>query len=367
MSTVSIDVHPRSTGNRPALHAVPRETQRAKLPYYDYGKLLSYNGVYNFLVGGRGLGKTYGAKRLAIKRNIERGDMFIYVRRYKEELATARDTFFADIAHEFPQWEFRANGNRFERSPASQSDAKKREWEPIGYAVALSTAQKMKSVAFPRVKIIIFDEFIIERGMVHYLPNEAALFNNFYSTVDRWMDKTTVFFLANAVSIDAPLLVEYGLIPDEHQEFIRKHDGFIVAHFPNAADFASKALQTRFGRFIEGTEYADYAVGNRFADNHAGLVGIKNPYARYLLTLELRTITVSIWYDVEDDQYFATPKRPGNEQIFTVVPTSISDDRTLLVPGDKLLARIRTATRTGRMSFENASTRNLFTDIFKQT
>ena len=33
--------------------------------FYSFDKVYSYNAVYNFIPGGRGIGKTYGAKKKA--------------------------------------------------------------------------------------------------------------------------------------------------------------------------------------------------------------------------------------------------------------------------------------------------------------
>ena len=30
--------------------------------FYDYNKVLSYNAMFNFIIGERGVGKSYGAK-----------------------------------------------------------------------------------------------------------------------------------------------------------------------------------------------------------------------------------------------------------------------------------------------------------------
>src|SRR5438874_13310172 len=70
--------------------------QKVKYPYYSFTRLLSCNAVINMAVGGRGIGKSYGAKKLAIDKWIERRDQFIYLRRFTEELI-ARDTFSASI------------------------------------------------------------------------------------------------------------------------------------------------------------------------------------------------------------------------------------------------------------------------------
>ena len=49
----------------------------------------------------------------------------------------------------------------------------------MGYAVNLSTAGMKKSVAYPLVTRIIYDEFTIEKGFIRYLPNEVQSFLNF--------------------------------------------------------------------------------------------------------------------------------------------------------------------------------------------
>src|SRR5688572_15284043 len=100
--------------------------------YYSFAKLDSYNAYYNMAVGGRGIGKTYGRKRKAIRDAIRKGKKFIYMRRYKEELQLAKETFFTDVQHEFPDHDFRTLGRLAYMSPITARDDKKREWQPIG-------------------------------------------------------------------------------------------------------------------------------------------------------------------------------------------------------------------------------------------
>ena len=40
--------------------------------YYDYQKVLSYNALLSFIIGERGVGKTYGAKKFCIKNYINK-------------------------------------------------------------------------------------------------------------------------------------------------------------------------------------------------------------------------------------------------------------------------------------------------------
>lgn len=338
----------------------------AKHPYYNYAKLLSYNGTYNFLVGGRGLGKTYGAKKRAIKRAITHQKQFIYLRRYKTEMVAAKATFFSDVGNEYPGYDFRINGNEAQMAPTTTRDEKKRQWQLIGYFVTLSNAQTQKSVAFPDVETIIFDEFIIEKGSLRYLPNEASIFNNFYSTVDRWLDKTRVFFLANSVSIMNPYFLEYDIRPDETGEFVTAKDGFVVCHFPDSSEFASSVYETKFGKFIKDTEYAEYAVGNEFEDANNQMIRVKDSRATYMFTLETETGTFSVWTSVLSGEYFIQEKLPKSQRFFTMLRSKMGPDKILMLRNDKPLAYLRSAFGQGKMSFDSPSTRNAFIEIFKR-
>lgn len=340
--------------------------------FYSYALLLSYNAMYNFVVGGRGKGKTYGWKMKVIRDAIRthtdnpgRCDQFVYMRRYKEELRLARDAFFADIEQKFPDWDFKIAGNTAVMAPVSTRNEKKREWITIGFFVALSMAQSYKSVAFPRVKKIGYDEFILEKSATHYLPNEATIFNNFYSTVDRYQDKTKVFFMANSVRIDNPYFIEYKIDPDNADKngIIQSFQGFMVCQFIPEGVFEEQVYTTRFGGFIQGTEYADYAVGNKFADNHKLLIAERSSNAKYQFTIETDDLTFSVWYDIRTNKYHCEAKRPKAETLFTIVKENMREGKTLLTFNDGVLQMLRSAYRHARMTFDRASTRNAFLEI----
>ena len=48
--------------------------QSVKFSYYKWNRLNSYNGAFNMVIGARGLGKTYGCKRDAIKAYLRDGN-----------------------------------------------------------------------------------------------------------------------------------------------------------------------------------------------------------------------------------------------------------------------------------------------------
>ena len=340
---------------------------KRKFSYYTFDKILSYNGVFNFVLGSRGLGKTYGAKKLVFRNFFKRGEQFIYMRRYKDELKTARNTFFADIQPEFPDYDFRVVGEEAQCSPVKLRDEKKRQWKTMGYFIELSTSQSRKSVAYPLVTLILFDEFIIEKGLIHYIPDEATVFTNFFSTVDRYQDKTRVLFLANSVSIMNPYFMEYDIFPDQVKEYGTKDDGFIAYHFADSKQFNNEVYATRFGKFIKGKSYADYAVESRFRDNHDSLTGDKEPTARYAYSIETTLGTFSVWLDWSSGQaiYFIQSKRPKQEELYTLIPEAMSEGKTLLLRNSKRLQMLRAAFTQARTVFDTPKSRNAFIKVFE--
>ena len=170
--------------------------------YWDIQKPLSYNCLWNFILGMRGGGKTYGSLKYCIEQHLKakkKGEKweFLYVRRMSTELDKLTKMrggrLFKAVETEFPTHNLKAEGNTLYCDK-----------EIIGYAQSLSTASILKSDAFPNVKMIVFDEFIIDnRGVYHYLKDEVTKFLDLYETVARGRD-VIVLFLSNAVTVTNP-------------------------------------------------------------------------------------------------------------------------------------------------------------------
>lgn len=348
-------------------------TAQKQFNFYNYAKILSFNAFWNFIVGPRGNGKTYGAKMRAIKDAIQKGRQFAYVRRYKEELNLAKDAFFADIENndEFPDWDFRISGRTAQMAPRDSRDNEKRKWVTIGFFIALSTAQSYKSVSFPNVWSIIFDEFILEKSGQIYLRNEAAIFKNLYSTIDRNNDRVRVFFLANAVSIMNPYFLDLNISPDGTDQIGRMNKlasgtYYVAYHFIQDEVYIDQVSQSMFGQFISGTAYNEFANKSEFSDNHQNLLEGKPPEARYILTIETDQGIFAVWVAHGPRRYYVTSTRPGIEYIVTTEISAVAEDKPFLANTDKRNQMLRQYYNNGMVKFQNAETRNLFARLFKR-
>jgi hypothetical protein len=208
--------------------------------WYDLHTLLSHNALFSFIISNRGAGKTYSAKRWAIRSFLKTGAQFIYLRRYKTEFDDF-GKFFNDIKDEFPDVSFEVKGKVILING-----------HIAGYGISLSTALTKKSVAYPLVDKIIFDEFVIDSKVIHYLSNEVNAFLEFYETVARTRNNVRVLFISNAVTIVNPYFLFWNLKVNQKARFT-KYKHMIIDNYTNQ-EFIDMKYQTRFGQIIKGTE-----------------------------------------------------------------------------------------------------------------
>lgn len=189
-----------------------------KFEYYEIKHLLrDYpNAHYYIVIGERSNGKTYSALSYALERYASTGEQFAYIRRFGEDIRKKNlsnlfsghieNGFIRKITNgEYSSVDYSTSKFYFERE---EEDKVVKTDDPIGYAFDLNSMEHYKSISFPRVKTIIFDEFMSRNG---YLPNEWLLFANTLSTIIRLRNDVKIFMLGNTVNKYCPYFQEMGL------------------------------------------------------------------------------------------------------------------------------------------------------------
>ena len=200
---------------------MPRKTKKKKdeIQYYSLNKILEVEAHYNVIIGERSNGKTYGTLLHAIAEyfNGNGGELAI-IRRWQEDIRgnRARDIFTAILQDGHIA---RLSDGKYEGLYYYASKFYFCNYDDDGKALynqddifchlfALSDTEHNKSISFPNVKTIVFDEFMT-RGT--YLPNEFVLFMNTLSTIVRQRKDVTIFMLGNTVNKFSPYFKEMGL------------------------------------------------------------------------------------------------------------------------------------------------------------
>lgn len=322
--------------------------------YYNFHDMLSHNALFNFIIGNRGAGKTYGFKKWAIKTFLKTGAQFIYLRRYKTEF-DGLGNFFMDIAHEFPDVTFEVKGKLFYING-----------ELAGYAIALSTALTKKSISYHLVDKIGYDEFVIDKGHIRYLPNEVTMFLEFFETVDRMRDKTRVTFLSNAVSIVNPYFLFWNLKPNPNKRFTKR--GHMLIEFVKNEEFVEAKYKTRFGQIIKGTKYGDYAVENKFLVDNENFVEKKTGNARFEFTIFYNGHTYGFWTDYKAGLCFVSNDYdPSSPLQFAITDDEHRPNLMLIKSANRshLLSGAVKAYEGGWLRFEDMQIKNQTIEMFQ--
>ena len=188
------------------------------MKYYSLKKILKHNAHYNLIIGERSNGKTYSVLKHFIERAYNNNEDFAYIRRWAEDIRGRRGSeIFRALEHnneiinitngEYSGIFCYARKFYF----CNYDDDGKAIYNfnsPIGFSFALSETEHDKSISFPNIYNIVFDEFLTNRIE---LNNEFMLFMNTLSTIIRQREHVKIFMLGNTVNKYSIYFKEMGL------------------------------------------------------------------------------------------------------------------------------------------------------------
>lgn len=337
--------------------------------YYNGYQTLTHNSLYNFIIGNRGGGKSFWAKYWAINDFIKNGHEFIYLRRYSKELKTIKN-YFSDVAEFFPNHSFDIKGRNF------IIDEQK-----AGECLVLATSKIEKSSSFPKVNKIIFDEFIIDKGVYHYLPNEVEYFLEFYETVARTREVKT-FFLANAITQTNPYFLYFDIeLPYNKtvQTFYNNGKGKfskrknkespdVLIELVANKDFIEMKNSTRFGQLVSGTKFGSYAIDNNFLRDKQAFIEKKGANARYSFKMIYNQNIMGVWVDYVGGCFFVSDDTDPKSKVVFAFTTPEHEPNTLLITTiskNILLKNFFDTFKNGGVRFETMNIKNVFYEMLK--
>lgn len=245
--------------------------------YVNIEAILKAGMTFNFIVGGRGTGKTFNALDWAIRS----GRMFVFMRRNQTQLDNVTSKELSPFR---PINELRkiciepesiAKGVYTFNHVSYGEDLTRTVGERVGYGVALSTISNLRGFNLSDASLLIFDEFIPE---THERPikHESDAFFNAYETINRNRELSgqaamQVVCLANANSFANPLFLALNLVHTVENMLKSGKEIYInpqrsVGVFLLQDSPISKAkADTVLYRLTHGSAFEQMAVSNAFA------------------------------------------------------------------------------------------------------
>lgn len=272
----------------------------AKKVFFDLERCDKAHVPFNFIIGGRGTGKTYATlsrcKDLYEKGipewGIEPGTRFMYLRRGEVEVQSIADQYYNP---------FKAINNDFHTHITSSYMKKNNmglfhddipeveDRNHIGYASALSVFANLRGADLSDVSVLVFDEFIKE-GVKKTMKGEADAFFNAYETISRnrelrGLPPLVTYLLSNATDIESPLLAELGLIEVIESMLVKKQSYYTDRNRGIHMEIlSSKDIQiinmrkehNAIAKLTKGTKYYRHAQDNEFSYNSFQNIGKEN-------------------------------------------------------------------------------------------
>lgn len=332
---------------------------REKNLYYNPNNALGFNCLLLFVIGARGFGKTYGYKKFVINRFIKKGEQFIYLRRYKTEFKKLK-AFFKTLIRDkvFPNHKLEVIGKEFYCNGSL-----------MGYAVPLSTWGIEKSNEYPDVRTILFDEFLIEKSKISYLPNEAEALLNMMETVFRDRENTRCILLSNATSVVNPYFLYFGLMPNVETRFNHYEDRGILIELCDSKEFAIVKKQTPFGKLIQGTAYEEMSIDNNFVNDSDTFIEKRTSKSVFLCSIAYKGKIFGYWCDYDTGcVYVSYDYQPNSKNIFSMTTEDHKENRMLMKnwKNNFFLKTVGNAFKGGYLRFDNIVIKNMHYELFNK-
>ena len=313
-------------------------------------RISGYNKLFNFVIGQRGVGKTYNLKYTAINDYLRKKSKTIWVMRYATEIdaITQHSKFFDDILPQFKEYEFKIE---------SKTGYVKIEdtWERFITFKALSETS-LKAISDPTVNLMVYDEFIPIPG-VHYLKNEVERFLEYYLTISRGRD-LKVYFLANNISAVSPYFSYFHVsMPKEGDIFAGEE---IAIENVRNEQYKSAMHKTRFGNLVHGTHYEQYSIDNESLEDISTFITDRPKNARCLIRMVSSMGDVYLWFAQPYSIHISRKGDPGAIQWAMDEKSHNENSKRMDFAGTYATNLIKSAYREGKLFFDSPEAKSLF-------
>lgn len=245
--------------------------------YVNMEYIMKKATAFNFVVGGRGTGKTY----TTIKTLVENKEKFIFMRRTQIQLDNicTRDLspfkpINQDLGLNIEPFPVGKNTYKFCYTETDE-EGNRIIGDTAAYAIALSTVSNLRGFSVSDANYLVYDEFIPERHE-RPLKEECLAFLNCIETINRNRElqggkPVKTICLANANDFANPIFVGLQLVrtvenmlEKQKQEYINPQRGIAVYMLTDSPISIQKANTALYK--LKNKDFSDMAIKNIFAN-----------------------------------------------------------------------------------------------------
>ena len=307
----------------------------------------SFNFRTIILIGGRGIGKTYGVLRNFVKSFIYRGHQFVWLRLTEAECDIVKQDggtkFLDEVCNSF-------------KYPVKYDIVNETVYlnnKVAGYIIPLSTYRKYKGNNYMYVRNIALDEFIEEKGS-RIFYNKVRAYLNSIETILRTRKNATVYLMANSLDNGDSILKLFNFNLKDYGYYINKNKSCICLYLKNSEKYNDLRKGSISQMTVEGTEYEEQIVNNQFSTDF--IVDKKPSRCTFLCNCYINNATFTCWIK---DNIYVTELKPNEKR--PVYTSNIKE----LVEGVSMINKIiweklKGAYARNKVYFESNYLKNLF-------
>lgn len=235
--------------------------------YLNIPAIFNDKSVFNFIIGARGIGKTFGVLEYCIKNKKK----FMYMRRTQKHTDIINKEKYSPLKSVCDYM-----GKEFSHVTAAKGSVEMFvDGESVGFTGALSTFASLRSFDMSDIEVIIYDEFIPELSERVTISHEFEAFLNMYETVNRNRElkgkaPVKLFALANSNRIDNKIFLGLRIVNvidsmySRGAEIWKDGNRSIAVYCLMRSPISQKKAETALYKFAKGTDFDEMALNNSF-------------------------------------------------------------------------------------------------------
>ena len=262
--------------------------------HYNSKRLDSFNKTFNFIISGRGSGKSTRILKKVLDAYKRDGSVTLWLMRNETQYT---DFYVSSFLNHFEQYE-----GLFTK-PSGVYDGDRNT--PVVIFAAISTAMaKIKSIQVDKVKFIIFEEFIPNLRLPNqrYQKNEAETLLTVYDTIARNNNYLTkVYWLGNPYQLNNPYFQFFKIDPKKVRENKGKiyipHPDIAIDYFDTNAQIKALRAETPYARVarINDEYYRTSFEGDEASPPTCRVMKVKPESARLSMVIKVEGADLMVY------------------------------------------------------------------------
>lgn len=229
--------------------------------FYNNRKLFSFGCAVNIIIGARGYGKTFSIKKHCIKNFVYKDQQFVWVRdtvdAVKKLTSNNGIKFFEDV----PLMEIdKLKDGKIEHGEIIINN------KNCGCMLPASVFQNYKGCSYQNASIIVYDEFIKEKGRMKNKNNLWQTINTLF-TIARSRENVKIIMMANALNKSDDFLNFLGVEIKDFGFYINKEKSICLHYADNTSNFNTTNSKGVVPKLIIGSCLDDNLIKSEFLND----------------------------------------------------------------------------------------------------